>query len=500
MTNEKTCEVCSASAPLTSCIKVDGLSYCSKDCSIRREEMPQRKRQRTALKRPQPFDWGTYLDSNKADAAPVHSFKHCTSDEWLEVFIGTKVEVALPKLEKDIDEDCYWIASIVKTAGYKAKLRWEGCGSDSSLDFWMSITSPDIHEISWAAAHRKKLVPALSQWAKKTDWREYLLRKLVGCRTLPDNFRTRFLDKIGKHRFCKGMRLEIMDKMCVAAMKVAKVVEVVDCRLHLQYEGAGVGNDSNDFWCHTSSSLIHPVGWAAHVGHRLHASAEYIQSSQDKFRSATPHPDDTTLDMFNNDPLNVYPPGAGSGFAVGMKLEAIDPLNLSAICVATVMKVLKDNYLMIGIDGCMDKRGNDWFCYHATSASLLPAGYCDINNIPLTPPKGYEGKFSWRKYVVTTQSRLAPVTLFTTKVPPHSFRKGIKLEAVDLMDPKLICVGTVQDVVGRLLRIRFDGWEDSFDQWVDVESPDIYPVGWCELINYSLERPRTGDVKGAKTK
>lgn len=33
-------------------------------------------------------------------------------------------------------------------------------------------------------------------------------------------------------------------------------------------------------------------------------------------------------------------PPNGLKFQVGMKLEAIDPLNLSAICVATVMKVL----------------------------------------------------------------------------------------------------------------------------------------------------------------
>ena len=32
-------------------------------------------------------------------------------------------------------------------------------------------------------------------------------------------------------------------------------------------------------------------------------------------------------------------PPEGYKFQVGMKLEAIDPLNLSAICVATVMKV-----------------------------------------------------------------------------------------------------------------------------------------------------------------
>lgn len=40
--------------------------------------------------------------------------------------------------------------------------------------------------------------------------------------------------------------------------------------------------------------------------------------------------------------------GGKATFTVGMKLEAIDPLNLSTICVASIMKVLKDGYLMIG--------------------------------------------------------------------------------------------------------------------------------------------------------
>lgn len=38
-----------------------------------------------------------------------------------------------------------------------------------------------------------------------------------------------------------------------------------------------------------------------------------------------------------------------SGFCIGMKLEAIDPLNLSSICVATVMDVLNCGYIMIRI-------------------------------------------------------------------------------------------------------------------------------------------------------
>lgn len=73
--------------------------------------------------------------------------------------------------------------------------------------------------------------------------------------------------------------------------------------------------------------------------------------------------------------------------------------------------------------------------------------------------------------------------------PNHGFKVGMKLEAVDLMEPRLICVATVKRVVHRLLSIHFDGWDSEYDQWVDCESPDIYPVGWCELTGYQLQPP-----------
>lgn len=65
----------------------------------------------------------------------------------------------------------------------------------------------------------------------------------------------------------------------------------------------------------------------------------------------------------------------------------------------------------------------------------------------------------------------------------------MKLESVDLIEPKLICVATVVAVVNRLIRLNFDGWDKKFDQWVDFESCDIYPVGWCHLVGYKLESP-----------
>lgn len=71
----------------------------------------------------------------------------------------------------------------------------------------------------------------------------------------------------------------------------------------------------------------------------------------------------------------------------------------------------------------------------------------------------------------------------------------MKLEAVDLMEPRLVCVATVTRIVHRLLRIHFDGWEDEYDQWVDCESPDLYPVGWCQLTGYQLQPPAVNTGK-----
>ena len=73
----------------------------------------------------------------------------------------------------------------------------------------------------------------------------------------------------------------------------------------------------------------------------------------------------------------------------------------------------------------------------------------------------------------------------------NPFEVGMKLESVDLMEPKMICVATVIAVVNRLIRLNFDGWEKEYDQWVDCESCNLYPVGWCQLVNYKLNPPRT---------
>ena len=91
------------------------------------------------------------------------------------------------------------------------------------------------------------------------------------------------------------------------------------------------------------------------VGHQIAAPVEYHDRCQMETWAKT----DSTPDMFPEyrclpncsllwSKVTVcssrQPPGQ---FKAGMKLEAVDPLNLATICVATVMKVLRHGYIMI---------------------------------------------------------------------------------------------------------------------------------------------------------
>ena len=69
----------------------------------------------------------------------------------------------------------------------------------------------------------------------------------------------------------------------------------------------------------------------------------------------------------------------------------------------------------------------------------------------------------------------------------HKFKPGMKLEVVDLEQPHIIRVATITNIMGRMLQLFFDG--QSKFQFVDFESPDIYPIGWCKRTGHTLHTP-----------
>ena len=70
-------------------------------------------------------------------------------------------------------------------------------------------------------------------------------------------------------------------------------------------------------------------------------------------------------------------------FEVGMKFEGINPYVPNQICVLTVIKELKYNYFIAGIDSQAA-----YFCFHANSRNIFPPGWCEAYGIELTPPRG----------------------------------------------------------------------------------------------------------------
>ncbi|XP_033737732.1 lethal(3)malignant brain tumor-like protein 3 isoform X2 [Pecten maximus] len=183
-------------------------------------------------------------------------------------------------------------------------------------------------------------------------------------------------------------------------------------------------------------------------------------------------------------------PQSRIGFKVGMKLEGIDPKHQSLFCVLSVAEI-RGYRLRLHFDGfseCYD------FWANADSAWIFPVGFCDKHERILQPPKGFTAEnFSWPGYLKMAKAVPAPKHLFqnqpTQNVTPNAFRVGCKLEAVDKKNNNLICVSTVADTLGDKILVHFDGWEDTYDYWCDVASPDIHPVGWCHENNTQLSLP-----------
>ncbi|KAI3365530.1 hypothetical protein L3Q82_010615, partial [Scortum barcoo] len=429
------------------------------------------------------FEWGAYLEKETSLAASVSCFRHAPlCAQWDDIAVGMKVEVL--NTNAVLPSRVYWIATVIQVAGYKALLRYEGFEHDSSHDFWCSLVSGELNPIGWCAMTGKLLVPPQDVNQNISDWKEYLMKKLVGADTLPVDFYLKLAECM-RTSFRIGMRVEVVDPKHVSRTRVAIIDSIVGGRVRLVYadQSDSPENAVSDFWCHVWSPLLHPIGWSRKVGHAIKPPANSVEAPSGSLRGNS----DSTFMLFKK-PRFVYMEGCY--FEEGMKLEAVDPLNLGSICVATVHKVLLDGYLMVGIDGTVSDNGSDWFCYHASSHAILPVDFCKKNNIPLTVPQGYDSQtFTWDKYLNETKAKAAPARLFNADYPGHGFSPNMKLEAVDLMEPRLVCVATVKRCVGRLLLIHFDGWEDEFDQWFDHQSPDIYPVGWCELIGYQLQSP-----------
>ncbi|XP_036728091.1 lethal(3)malignant brain tumor-like protein 3 isoform X4 [Balaenoptera musculus] len=283
-----------------------------------------------------------------------------------------------------------------------------------------------------------------------------------------------------KNGFKVGMKLEGVDPEHQSVYCVLTVAEVCGYRIKLHFDGY---SDCYDFWVNADALDIHPVGWCEKTGHKLHPPKGYKEEEFNwQTYLKTCKAQAAPKSLFENQNITVIP----SGFRVGMKLEAVDKKNPAFICVATVTDMV-DNRFLVHFDNWDESY--DYWC-EASSPHIHPVGWCKEHRRTLITPPGYPNvkHFSWDKYLEETNSLPAPARAFKVK-PPHGFQKKMKLEIIDKRNPMFIRVATVADTDDHRIKVHFDGWNSCYDYWIDADSPDIHPVGWCSKTGHPLQPP-----------
>ncbi|KAK1806647.1 hypothetical protein P4O66_005155, partial [Electrophorus voltai] len=283
-----------------------------------------------------------------------------------------------------------------------------------------------------------------------------------------------------RNGFKVGMKLEGLDPCHPSLFCVLTVAEVQGYRVRLHFDGYP---ECYDFWVNADAWDVKPPGWCEKMGLKLLLPKgcrdgefnwnTYVKNCRGQL--APKH-------LFKSLNTSVTP----SGFRAGMKLEAVDRKNPSLICVATVAAVV-DNRLLIHFDNWDDTY--DYWC-DASSPYIHPVGYCQETELTLTTPAEYKHpkSFSWEKYLEETGSQAAPARAFKQR-PPHGFQVGMKLEAVDKRNAVLIRVASIADTDDHRVKVHFDGWSDEYDYWLDADSSDLHPMGWCQKTGHPLQHP-----------
>ncbi|CAN0091388.1 unnamed protein product [Bubo scandiacus] len=434
------------------------------------------------------FNWDEFLEETGASAAPHTSFKHVEISLQSSFQPGMKLEVA-----NKSNPDTYWVATIITTCGQLLLLRYCGYGDDRRADFWCDVMTADLHPVGWCTQNNKVLMPPDAIKEKYMDWTEFLIHDLTGARTAPANLLEGPLrGKNPVDLITVDSLIELQDSQNPFQYWIVSVVENVGGRLRLRYVGLEE-TESYDQWLFYLDCRLRPVGWCQENKYRMDPPADiYSLKTISEWKCA--------LEKSLNDaanfplPMEVFKDHAdlrNHFFTVGMKLEAVNMREPFHICPASVTKVFNNHYLQVTIDDLRSEPSKISMLCHADSLGILPIQWCLKNGVNLTPPKGYSGQdFDWADYQKQYGAEAAPHVCFRNTSFSRGFTKNMKLEAVNPRNPAEICVASITSVKGRLMWLHLEGLQMPSPEYiVDVESMDIFPVGWCEANAYNLTPP-----------
>uniref|UniRef100_A0A4W5KIH8 Scm like with four mbt domains 2 n=1 Tax=Hucho hucho TaxID=62062 RepID=A0A4W5KIH8_9TELE len=408
------------------------------------------------------FNWEEYLEETGATAAPHTAFKHVDISLQSSFQPGMKLEVA-----NKSSPDTYWVATIVTTCGQLLLLRFSGYGDDRKADFWCDVMTAELHPVGWCSQNNKTLQPPEAIKEKYSDWTDFLIQDLTGSRTAPANLLEGPLR--GKNTvdlIVEGSVMEVRDLTDPSLYWAAHVAQNIGGRLRLRH--VGLQDDAHDTWLFYLDVRLRPLGWAQENRLSLEPPAgkgAWREGLWVTFSYLTKH-----------------------SFRTGMKLEMVSPSEPFHICPVSVTQVYDEHYFQVTVDDLTPEATPLSLVCHSESPGILPVQWCLKNGIGLERPRGYLSQdFDWADYLKQSGTETAPDACFPDS---RGFAKDMWLEAVNPVRPTEVCVAQITQVRGRLLWLRLEGLPRSVPECiVDVESMDIFPVGWCETNAYLLTPP-----------
>lgn len=96
--------------------------------------------------------------------------------------------------------------------------------------------------------------------------------------------------------------------------------------------------------------------------------------------------------------------------------------------------------------------------------------------------------FSWESYLRMNRAEAVPRDAFHMR-KPKPFTVGMALEVVDKKNPSLIRPAVITNIDEYQIKVLFIGWPDKYSYWIEDDSCDIFPPGYCKKTNHPIECP-----------
>uniref|UniRef100_A0A0N5AR33 Fmp27_GFWDK domain-containing protein n=1 Tax=Syphacia muris TaxID=451379 RepID=A0A0N5AR33_9BILA len=444
---------------------------------------------------------------------PVHAFHNAPFAELMKC-VNQNVEASksLRHIEVELNNDysldgkcsvslkaLYWFADIIKVAGYRLLVRFESMDQkeDETNDFWVNIASDAIQRVGEIRIFLRKRRCSFGTFRKYSLSLVRLEWVCIDFRTLPVNWNEYKKNNILHCKFKKGDSVELLDSLLSMRVRPAIIDNVIGDRVFVKlsmndlmecpsYEKLSSDEDLqiNGVWMNRESPLLFYVGWSMKVGYEIMANDNYIKHAAAVAKALTRNLKE--LPFVAND---AHPDLFITCEDERRQLEVLDPLDTcQELGFGTVLVYFFK--LVFKLD-LMEEIWLKTVPLHCSSKLLFPAGYAYKYGIKLRNSGNGE---SFRLENLLKELELCVLLqqkncLKILKLWEELISR-CQIRSRRLCEPSLICPATVMAHKGRLLLIKYDGWDDTYNQLFGFRFNNIYPLGWCEIYGYKLEAPR----------